>query len=313
MVLASVLLGLGFFGYQMYFSQLARLQAAEGKGGGIGAIGGAIFLLVKTPLAFATEMTWRLLGGARGVSPDTSLDLIEPGELREAIEAAESHNHSSSDHEHALREAGAPAHGKRVRHLALPEQLFRSDVQGVPGLMGSYASVADFNARAPRCRRVSRPELETGHVVLFANETLTACYSLTVLQERLEHFLLSGGCNHPVLCRFACLGTFINETAWELPCMCSYVVSSVSDPADVRTFVNPTLSDAEAAERVVANERVAYIRDMRETSSKRLLRLPQRLTGLTVDGEPVDILVTQAADVHSLVHMLQIMRGQFVY
>jgi len=134
-----------------------------------------------------------------------------------------------------------------------------------------------------------------------------------VLQERLEHFLLSGGCNHPVLCRFACLGTFINETAWELPCMCSYVVSSVSDPADVRTFVNPTLSDAEAAERVVANERVAYIRDMRETSSKRLLRLPQRLTGLTVDGEPVDILVTQAADVHSLVHMLQIMRGQFVY
>lgn len=294
----------------MYFSQLARLEATRGNSGGQNAL----FLLAKTPFAFAAEMTWRLLGTR--TPQGLEIDLIEPGELREAIEAAEQHSHDQeTSHDQALREAGAPAHGKRVRHLALPEDLFSSDVSGVPGLMGSYASAADFNTRAPRCRRISKPELETGHVVLFANETLTACYSLGLLQERLEHFLTSGGCNHPVLCRFACLATFINETAWELPCMCSYVLVSPGEGADerVHTLINPVLSDEEATERVVANERVAYIRDMRDINTKRLMRVPQRLTGLTTGGELYDQVISKPEDVHALLHMLQIMRGQFVY
>lgn len=244
-----------------------------------------------------------------------SSEPMELDELRDAIQHQHDHPHV---HDEDLRAAGAPTHGRSVRHLALPGELFRSDRNGVPGILGEYESAEDFNRRAPGCRRLSRPELESGQVVLFANESLTACFSLATLEHRLGEFL-ERTCSHPVLCQFACLTTFFNETGWELPCMCSLWLPAEGEEADqgprLATLYNADLAPlGQGAEQsYVVKEKVAYLRDLREQETKRILLVPQRLTGTLRNGVAFESIVYSVGHAHTLTHMMHVMRGRYDY
>lgn len=208
------------------------------------------------------------------------------------------------------------AHAEEAKHIAFPSHAFDfPDQELPPGLLSRYKTIEQFNNEAPQCRLVTKAELEYGRVVLFANATTAACYPLQTLATHLLRFLDTDHCKTALFCQFACLTMFLNETGWELPCMCAFRLEreDLSPVVAVNLALREALTEEkeEAAGAVFVKERVAYIRDLWETTQTRKMAVPQLLRGTTLQGEEIQQWLRERAHTHLITHMLFVMRGHY--